>query len=384
MKKLLALFFIIILLFASVGTVNVFAQNEEVIKQAKESILCDYNTGYVISKHNEKERLPIASMCKIMTLLLIFDEVESGNLSLDDNIFVSENASGMGGSQAFIEANSEYKASELIKSIVIASANDSCVAFAEKISGCEKDFVVKMNDKAKELGMSNTLFSNCTGLPKPTQYSCAEDVAKMFTKLISHKEYFTFSKIWMDEIKHKEGRVTGLTNTNKMIRFYEGCDGGKTGYTSEAGHCLACTAKRGNMRLISVVISACDSKARFKETTEMFNYGFANYTNKMLVDSSKPISVKARVQNGKEDCVEVIPEIDYFVFGKKDEKCDYRMEFVPNEKNKAPIKKGDCVGTLTVYCNGKNMTTINCLANSNVDKKVYFDYLSSVVENWAI
>ncbi|HBF86154.1 MAG TPA: D-alanyl-D-alanine carboxypeptidase, partial [Clostridiales bacterium] len=221
----------------------------EVNTLSRSTFLMDAGSGTVIYSKNEKDRLPIASMTKIMLLNLCFEKFDEGVFSFDDEITVSKTASGMGGSQVFLEENGKYKAKDLIKSIIVASANDASVAMAEFLYGSEQKCVEAMNAKCAEWGLSDTLFSNCTGLTKPTQYSCAEDVAKMFGKLIKHKEYFDFSKIWTDEIEHSGGRVTGISNTNKLVRFYEGCDGGKTGYTSESGHCVAVTAKRGGLRL---------------------------------------------------------------------------------------------------------------------------------------
>ncbi len=382
MKKLFLLLLTLVC-FSAFATKSYVPAAAETVS-SKASYMIDYNSGTVISARNESARLPIASMCKIMTLLLIFEEVDSGNISMDEAIPVSENSAGMGGSQAFLEAGGEYLARDLIKSIIIASANDSCMAFAEKICGSEKLFVEKMNKRAQELGMKDTLFANCTGLPKPTQYSCAKDVAAMFSELIKHEKYFEFSNVWMDEIKHPKDRVTGLTNTNKLVKFYEGCDGGKTGYTAEAGHCLTATAKRGGMRLISVVISAPDSKTRFKETTDMFNYGFANFTNKLLVDSSTPLEIEANVSGGKVENVELIPEKDYYFFSKKNSDENFRIDFDQTMPLKAPVEKGDVVGELIVYKDNVEISRINCLANENVDRKLYFGYIFDIMKNWAV
>ena len=250
--------------------------------KSKAAMLADADSGKILFAENETACYPIASMCKIMTLLLCFESIDAGDFSLDDKIVVSDTAAGMGGSQVFLEANAEYLVGDLLKSITIASANDACVAMAERICGSEDAFVRKMNERAKELSMERTVFVNCTGLPKPDQHSCAKDVVKMFSELIKHKDYFTYSGIWMDEISHPKGRITEMSNTNKLIRFYQGCDGGKTGYTSDAGHCLCACAERNGLRLISVVISAPDSKTRFKEVSKMFDSGFANYENKFV------------------------------------------------------------------------------------------------------
>ena len=289
----------------------------------------------------------------------------------------------MGGSQVFLDANKPYKASELIKSIIVASANDASVAMAERLYGSESACVDEMNARAKEWGLDDTLFSNCTGLPKPTQYSCAKDVAKMLSEVVKHDEYFEYSKIWTDEIDHG-GRKTEITNTNKLVRFYEGCDGGKTGYTAESGFCLAGTAKRGNMRLIAVVIKGESSKSRFADVSSAFNYGFDNYSSKAALDDEKELSVTAKVEKGIKKDVKIIPENDVYVFSKKNEKQDIVIDFEPYNKIKAPIKKGDKVGCLIVYKNGVETGRTNALAAETVNKKTYFDYVRDVARSWTI
>lgn len=352
--------------------------------QSKSLLLIEPDSNSVIYSYNENEKLPIASMCKIMTLLLCFESIDNGELSLDQTITISNNAASMGGSQVFLEENGEYKIGELIKSIVVSSANDACVAMAETICGSEDNFIEKMNQKAKELKMDDTIFVNCTGLPKPGQYSCAKDVAKMFSELIKHEEYFRFSKIWTDKVAHPKDRFTEISNTNKLIRFYEGCDGGKTGYTSEAGHCLAATATRNGMRLISVAISAPSSKQRFKEVSDLFNYGFNNFTNKVIVDNNKPLDLKVEVIGGKKNTLEVIAEKSIYVFSEKNQKKSYEINFTPLEKIKAPINIGDCVGSLTVYENGVELKTVKVLSNEQILRKTYFDNIKDISTDWAI
>lgn len=347
----------------------------------KSVYLTETGTGEVLFAKNENERLTIASMTKIMLLNLVFEAVDSGNLSFDEEITVSENASGMGGSQVFLEKNGKYKAEDLIKSVIIASANDASVALAERLFGCEAECVSAMNKKCEEWKLENTLFSNCTGLPKPTQYSSAKDVSVMLSKLITHKEYFRFSKIWTDEITHNAGRKTGLTNTNKLVRFYDGCDGGKTGFTSESGFCLAATAKRGALRLIAVAIDSPDSKTRFAEVSSMFNYGFDNFTSKMAVDSSKPLEIKAEVDKGVKEKVKIIPENDVFVFGEKSKKQNVTIDFKP-DKIRAPIKSGEKAGELIVFKNNVEYKRVNVLAAEDIAKKTYFAYIKDIARKW--
>jgi len=352
--------------------------------ESKSAYLIDANTKTVILSKNENEKLPIASMCKIMTLLLCFDAINNKEIRLDDYVTVSDNASGMGGSQVFLESGAEYLVGELIKSIVVASANDACVAMAEAISGSEDVFVEKMNKKAQELNMDNTVFANCTGLPKPTQYSCAKDVAIMFSELLKHEDYFKFSKIWTDKVMHPNDRFTEISNTNKLIRFYNGCDSGKTGYTTEAGHCLSASAVKNGMRLISVVISAPDSKTRFAEASAMFNYGFANYVNKIVVDNNKPLDLNVKINGGKKDSIEVVAEESFFLFSKKDQKRGVELDFIPIDKIKAPIHIGDIVGKLNIYENGILIGSINVLSNENVNNKTYFDIINDISTSWGV
>ncbi|MDE7086859.1 MAG: D-alanyl-D-alanine carboxypeptidase, partial [Clostridia bacterium] len=222
---------------ANNSTKSAFADNSQLTTGCKSAYLCDYNSGECIYKENETARMPIASVCKVMTLTLCFDAIEQGKLKLDDKITVSERASGMGGSQVFLQTGLSYQLSDLIKSIIVCSANDSCVAVSETISGSEESFVAQMNKRAEELGCTNTLFANCTGLPKETQYSCAKDVAVMFSNLIKNEEYFNYSKIWLEDFQHPDNRTTSITNTNKLIRKFSACDGGKTGFTNQAGFC---------------------------------------------------------------------------------------------------------------------------------------------------
>ncbi len=346
---------------------------------AKSAYLMDAESGTVIFSKNENERLPIASMTKIMLLDLAFESVEKGELNLSEKITVSANASGMGGSQVFLETGGEYSVSDLIKSIVVASANDASVAIAERLYGSESSAVDAMNERAFKLGLKDTLFSNCTGLMRPTQYSSAADVAKMLRSLISHEDYFKFSTIYLDEIEHSGGRKTTLTNTNKLVKYYVGCDGGKTGFTGEAGFCLAATAKRGATRLISVVIKESDGKTRFKDVSSMLDYGFANFTSKTVLDKNVPLEIRAKVSGGKNAYVEILPEKDFCVFGKKNEKNEIKVDFAPNEKIAAPLNKGDKVGVLTIYNKGVKVGEVNAVCFCGVDEKTFFDYVCDIM-----
>ena len=356
--------------------------NIALFPHAKSAYVMDYESETLIFEKESLKRLPIASMCKIMTLLLTFESIDEGILSIDDSVMVSEYAASMGGSQVFLEANAKYPVSALIKSIVVCSANDSCVALAEKISGSDTLFVAKMNERAKELGCENTLFANCTGLPKEPQYSCAKDVAKMLKALLNHEKYYEYGKIWTDVFQHPEGRTTEISNTNRLIRFYDGCDGGKTGYTNEAGYCLAATAKRDGLRVISVVIGEADSKTRFKEVTESFDYTFANYTVEKVIDSSKNFAEPIPVNGGKEKLLPIKPSRDAYLFVKRGEKSNAHLQIELATVTKAPIKAGEQVGVVHVFQNGIERYCIPFVATANIDKASYFDILKEIANDW--
>lgn len=354
------------------------ATAEAPISDVKAALLTD-SGGTIIAQKNATERLPIASMVKIMTLNLVFDEVEGGRLALDEKVCASEYASSMGGSQAFLDAGASYEVGELIKSVIVASANDSCVALAERVSGSVPAFVEKMNAAAKAWGMENTNFVNCTGLPSPNGYSCAADVAVMLGRLIRHDGFFKYSSVWTYGFAHPSGRVTELTNTNKLVRFYEGCDGGKTGYTSEAGSCLAATAKRGETRLACVVIGAPDSKTRNARVSELFNYGFANYESKTIVKEGETIDEEFTVSGGKCETVKGVAAKTVASFGKRGEvgRTEIKVEGYPLS---APVKRGEPIGKLTVVRDGEEVDFCEILAASDVEARGYGDVIGEFIK----
>ena len=390
MKKIYSVIFILLAFILSVGCMNGFysafadEQKSSISIESKSAYLMDYKTKTVIYSKNELVHMPIASMCKIMTLLLTFEALDNNDISLSDTIVVSKNASSMGGSQVFLEENGEYLVGELVKSIVVASANDACVAIAEKLYGNQAEFVNQMNVRAKQLGMNDTMFVNCTGLPQAGQYSCAKDVSVMFNQLLCHDEYYRFSKIWTDVVCHPKDRKTEISNTNKLIRFYNGCDSGKTGYTSEAGHCLVASAVRDNMRLVSVVINAPNSKTRFKDVSNMFNFGFENYENKKILSNEKELKINVKVKGGKKDALNVIAEKPLFIFCKKNQKRNIELNFQPLKTICAPVKIGDIVGQIGAYENGVEIDRVNIIANETILEKTYFDVLRDIAKNWSV
>ena len=357
-------------------------ENHGLNVKAKSAFVMEYESETPIYQKDATKRLPIASMCKIMTLLLSFEAIDEGVLSMEEEVRVSENAASMGGSQVFLEANAHYPVRELLKSIVVCSANDSCVAMAERICGSDELFVAKMNERATQLGCENTLFSNCTGLPKEPQYSCAQDVANMLKALLSHEEYYQFGKIWMDKFQHPEGRYTEISNTNRLVKFYEGCDGGKTGFTSQAGFCLAATAKRNNMRIISVVIGEEDSKQRFSDVSKTFDYAFANYSMKTIVEANVPLEEKIPVAGGKSKLLSIAPQASGAIFAKRGEQEDIKVETEIFKGVKAPVNKGDELGKITIYRNGIEANCIPLVALETIEKAGVFDCLKDVANAW--
>ncbi len=383
MKKIIFTITFALTLFLSLfPVINTVSAEEDFCVEGKAAILCDADTGTVVFEKNSTERMQIASMVKIMTLNIIFEEIESGNLSYDTEVVASENATSMGGSQAFLDTNNTYKAGELIKSIIVASANDSCVAMAEHINGDVQSFVARMNEKAKEWGMNDTNFANCTGLPATNQYCCARDVAIMSRKLFNHDGFYDFSKIWTFDFVHPSGRTTTLTNTNKLVRFYEGCDGGKTGFTNEAKSCLSATAKRGDTRLICVVMGSSDGKRRNAQVSKLLNYGFANYESKRFVCSNDEIDEKIKVENGKETEISARIAQDIVLFGNKGEFKDYKVEYSYNTVC-APLRKGDIVGEVRVLDEKNSVVAkTNIVSLKAVEKKDYLDFVNDIIAKW--
>lgn len=385
MKKLCAIMLTSAVILSS-GIFSGFTlENKQgsLVHGCKSAYLMDYGSGECIYKENEMARMPIASVCKVMTLTLVFDAINAGSLNLTDVVTVSEKASGMGGSQVFLKAGCEYNVDQLIKSVVVCSANDSCVALSETVAGAEEAFVAKMNKKAAELGCSNTLFANCTGLPREPQYSCAKDVAVMFSNLIKNEDYYKYSKVWLEDFQHPENRTTSMTNTNKLIRKYSFCDGGKTGFTNEAGFCLASTAKKNNMRLVSVVLGGSTSDDRFASAINMFEYGFANYKNKIVLDKSVTLNDEFFARGGKRDTFKVRPERNSYVFSAVNETPEISYHMVAYDV-KAPVAENSVVGYIEVYKNNVLTDTVNVVAAENLEKANFGDYFKKIAGEWAI
>ena len=348
---------------------------------SKGAVLVEASTGSVLMEHNAKEHLPIASITKIMTMLLIFEAMEAGAYSGEDRVTVSPKAQSMGGSQVYLDAGYSYSVNDLLKAIAVASANDACVAMAEFTSGTEGAFVEQMNARARQLGMDDTCFANCSGLPDASAYSCAADVAVMACELLHHEAFFAYSTIWIDEIPHeKDGRVTQISNTNKMIRWYTGADGVKTGSTSEAGCCLAMTAKRGEDRYIAVVLGAASSAVRFSEAQLLMDHAFASYTTVDPVESLKNIPIA--VEGGKQTQVLAEPLHACRQVLKKGESVEFETVIRCDEVPRAPIAKGDTVGYADIVANGEVIASVPLTATEEVQRAGFGDHLLRLLRMW--
>ena len=365
------------------GTCAVTARADEgIAPECKAAYLCDYVTGTEVYALNETARLPIASMCKIMTLLLSFEAIGEGSLTYDEEITASERASSMGGSQVFLDTGLSYRAEDLMKSVAVCSANDSCVALSERIAGSEEAFVDKMNARARELGAENTLFANCTGLPKDPQYSCAKDVAIMTRALLKYDKYYEFCKVRVENFCHPDGREIQMTNTNKLIRAYEGCDGGKTGFTNEAGFCLSATAKRGDMRLISVVIGAETSKKRFKGASDLMNYCFERYENKVVLAAGEATEHAVPVRGSRVKEVNAVPEENLCVFRKKGAADDFTVQYDLKKELKAPVTAGAELGSAVLYEGGVECARVKLLAKESAEAFTYWEAYREGARLW--
>lgn len=367
MKKILALAMAFLML-------SVTVQAESLTPGVKSSILMEESTGKVLYEENADEHLPIASVTKIMTMLLIMEQIESGALSFDDIVTVSENAQSYGGSTMFLEAGEKISVHDVMKGIAVASANDGCVAMAEHIAGSEASFVDMMNERADELGMENTHFLNTNGLDEDGQFSSARDVAIMSRELIKHKKIFEYTKIWTDSLR--DGKFA-LANTNRLIRFYNGATGLKTGSTSKAGCCLSATAQRDGMGLVAVVLGAPDTKTRFSSASALLNYGFSGYKVKKHIEKGELTGV-VPVQKGVAKEVKTQAGENFSELLKKSGEDEAERTVVMSDFVTAPVKKGDKVGEITFQKSGETVKTVDILAAEDVAKKGFHLVLADV------
>lgn len=374
--------------FALVFAVDGFCGSKRVVfadtpldLKVEEYCLIDSGTGKILAEKNSTQRREIASMVKLMTSLLTMEKIERGEWSLDTELLVSDYASSMEGSQAFLDAGKMYKLDDLLKSVIVASANDSSVVLAENYAGSETKFVDIMNQRAKELGLEDTLYGNSTGLPAINQYSTAQDVAKLLNVVSQHELYHKYSTIWMDKLVHESGRVTELVNTNRLIKYYPGCDCGKTGFTDEAGYCLSASAKRNDMRLVSVVMGAKNTSDRFEASSSLLNYGFSNFKSIKVVDCKELICSGKKLKN-LDKCIQCNAQQDLYVIQKCGEADGYDV-LTQFADIKSAVKKGDIIGTIDVLQDGKVVCSTNLVADQDYKSPTFIEITRKVFDNWS-
>ncbi len=335
---------------------------------AKSAILMDADSGTVIFEKNSHLPLPPASITKIMTMLLVMEALDEGKLKLTDKVQTSEYAASMGGSQIFLEPGEEMTVDDMLKGVALASGNDASVALAEKLAGSEEEFVKLMNAKAQELGMKNTKFVNCNGLPAAGHVSSAHDIALMSRELLKHESITKYTGLYQDYLRKNTPKPFWLVNTNKLVRFYHGADGLKTGFTGEAKFCLSATAKRDNLRLIAVVMGEPNTKTRNAEVSKLFDYAFAQFTNVPIYKTGDKIGT-LNVNKGTVAKLPLTAKHSYSVLVRKgDAKGDIRHELVLEDKVTAPVKAGQKVGKLIVYRGNEVMTEFPIEAPASVDR----------------
>jgi serine-type D-Ala-D-Ala carboxypeptidase (penicillin-binding protein 5/6) len=341
-------------------------KNTDLVSNVKSAILIERDTGTVLYEKNSNEELPPASMTKIMTMLLIMEAIDKGKLSWNEKVRASEYAASMGGSQIFLEPGEEMTTKEMLRGIAIGSGNDASVAMAERIAGSEDAFVDMMNAKAKELGLKHTFFKNTTGLPVSGHYSTAADMAIMAKELLKYEDITKFTGMYEAYLRENTDKKFWLVNTNKLVRFYPGVDGLKTGFTAQAKYCLTATAQKDGMRVIAVVFGAPTSKERNAQVTKLLNYAFAQYQTHPMFKRNQTISL-AKVSKGKEKTIEAVTSEPISILTKKGEKTqDVKQKVILQKNLKAPITKGDQVGTIKLLKNGKVILESPLVASKSV------------------
>ena len=360
----------------------VYAEEVDLAPNAKAAIIVEASTGTILYQKNIHEKLPPASMTKMMGMLLVVESVEKGQINWDDIVIVSENASSMGGSQILLETGEKMTVDDLFKGVAVASGNDAIVALGEKIAGTEEMFVKMMNDRAKELRLKNTNFKNPHGLEEANHYTSAYDISKIALELVKHPKVLEYTGIYEDYLRKGTNREFWLVNTNKLVRFNQNVDGLKTGYTKEAGYCLTATASKDGMRLITVVFGEPESSTRNKETTGMLDYGFSMYSVEKLL--SKDLKVGTiKIYASDKETYEIVPMKDVNILNNKtQEKRNVTYE-INTKTLSAPIKKGEVVGKLKIIENNKTIDEIDITVKSDVKKanifKLYLRNIKNII-----
>ena len=344
-------------------------------------LLLEAGTGQVIFEKNADEQRPVASITKLMTILLILEMVDEGRLMLEEPVTVSPNAAGMGGSQALLDAGGVYPLETLLRSLIVASANDSAVALAEHALGSVDSFVEAMNRRAAELGLSSTHYCNPTGLPAEGQYTTARDVAALSLEVMRHERFFEYSTVWVEDLTHNSGRVTSLVNTNRLIRFYEGADGVKTGSTDEAGFCVSASAKRGGLRFVAVVLGAKNGRQRFSIAGAMLDHGFDHYAYSSLGMQGDTAAEAVPVNQAGGETVDLLLSRDLRLPCRRGEEGQYSVRYEYGSPA-APILKGQELGEAVVEKGGEEVLRVPLTASRDVAEKGFLVGLRAVLRLW--
>lgn len=382
MKKFIAIFFLM-LMVANTAAVPVYGLAADSL-QSRSAVLINGDDGQVLFEKNMSDKMAPASITKIMLLLLISEKMDNGEIKLEQELTVSENAAGMGGSQIYLEANETQTVENMLKAISMRSANDASVAMAEFMYGSVEGCVKAMNDRAKELGMNNTNFVNVTGLPEPEHLTTAYDIALMTKELLKYDYVNQYMLTWMDSVyvgKEKDSEQV-LVNTNRLINHYDGLLAGKTGFTNEAKYCLSAAAKRNDTTLIAVVLGSDTTKIRFAEIQKILNEGFANYKN-IIFHSKGDIIRTSPVYCGENEDFNVVSKENIYYFTESNCKAeDFNLEYVIEENLKAPLSKDVSIGKAVLYKDGKMLGEYRLYPEKDIEKEGFFKfYLNNVLEN---
>ena len=379
MKKLASLIMAILIAIMPMNLSFANEDNAPLSVSSKSAILMDVGSGQILYEKNAHDKLPPASVTKVMTMLLICEALDSGKITLDDSVQISDNAASMGGSQIFLEAGEVQKVDTLLKGIAVASANDGCVAMAEYIGSVES-FVDMMNAKAKELNMKDTNFVNTNGLPVDNHYTSAHDIAIMSRELLKHDVISKYLTTWMDQVVVGKKQITvGLANTNKLIKHYQGATGVKTGFTQQAKYCLSASAKRGDTHLVAVTLGAETSPERFKDATSLLNFGFANYESVKLCSKNDNIATLT-LDKADEQKINLVAKEDLSVLIKKGGNKDFTRKIKVNENPTIPIKKGTNLGYVEIYQGKTLVGKVDLVNTKDIQKASYLKMLQRVID----
>ena len=381
-KRALALALCACVWLPSMAAAAPLEAGQPVAVTAPSVILAETATGTVIFEKNADDKREAASITKLMTALLVFEALDRGDVRLDDPVTVSPNAAAMKGSQALLDAYAQYALEDLLRTTIMVSANDSAVALAEHLCGTEAQFVQQMNVRAVQLEMSNTHYVNATGYPQEGQYTTARDVMRLSCEVAKHSAYHKYASVWIDTLTHPGGRVTDLTNTNRLVRFYKGTDGFKTGSTDAAKYCISATREQNGMRLVAVVMGAPSGQVRFDEARAMLEYGFACYQRTDIARKGDLLGQRLPVTGGSAENVELMLGSGLSMLLKNGQAAKLSIELQLPEQIAAPVKQGDVLGVAQVLLEGRIIARLNCVAASDVPRPGFIEGFHRIIEHW--